>query len=192
MRGIKYFGSINTASHNPKTDNGKKPYKYDGSQITGKFVEFLNQELESQTIAELAELEYKGINILEMRIRHLSWQLNGDIKYLGRPVDRDNFTDDAYSADEKFIARELQQGMYINSSNGVFDTREINLTNAKIVVSCLGGGAKPVLKDLLKLRGVKEDQVFWVQSNPDPDFSGRRREAESGIKCQEHRASKSD
>ena len=165
-------GSINTASHNPKTDNGKKPYKYDGSQITGKFVEFLNQELESQTIAELAELEYKGINILKNTDEAFELALkNEDIKYLGRPVDRDDFTGDAYNADEKFIARELQQGMYINSSNGAFDRREINLTNAKIVVSCLGGGAKPILSDLLKLRGVKEEQVFWVQSNPDPDFS---------------------
>ena len=53
-------------------------------RLPGILWKFLNQELEAQTTAELAGLEYEGINILADTDKAFELAVkSGDIKYLG-------------------------------------------------------------------------------------------------------------
>jgi pyruvate dehydrogenase E1 component len=163
-------GSMNTASHNPKTDNGNKPYKWDGSQSTGRFAEILKENIAHAGAVNLSELEYQGLNILENvdEAFHLA-VANGDIRWVGGSDD-DSYKDDAYHADELFVKRELQEAIY--TSGNFFDPDKVEAKNIKIVVSPLFGVSRHILKKVLKARGLRDDQIIWVQDEPNPEFPG--------------------
>ena len=163
-------GSENTASHNPLTDNGNKPYKIDGSQATGVFSDLMAKYLPKAGVAELNALTYDGMNVLENVDAAFERALSqGDIRWVGG-TDDDSYKDDAYHADELFVQRELQEAIY--TVNGIFDNTSLDLKNSKIVISPLFGVSRHILKKIAKARGLRDDQIFWVEDEPNSDFPG--------------------
>ncbi|MFA5159506.1 MAG: hypothetical protein WC484_03260, partial [Candidatus Omnitrophota bacterium] len=163
-------GSMNTASHNPLTDNGNKPYKIDGSQSTGVFSDLMKKHVPEANVVALNALKYRGMNILENLDGAFEWALvNGDIRLVGGTED-DSYAHDSYHADELFVQRELQEAIHV--INGVFDNAKIDLKNSKIVISPLYGVARHILKKIVKARGLSEDQIIWIEDEPNSDFPG--------------------
>ena len=94
---------------------------------------------------------------------------DGAIRWVGGRDD-DSYDEDAYHADELFVKRELQEA--IHTIDGLFDSNKIDLNDVKIVISPLFGASRHILKKILKARGLRDDQIVWVQADPDPDFTG--------------------
>jgi acetate kinase len=163
-------GSMNTASHNPRTDNGNKPYKLDGSQSTGVFSDLMKKHVPNAGVAALNALTYDGLNVLENLDEAFERALaKGDVRWVGG-TDDDSYAGDAYHADELFVQRELQEA--IHAINGVFDSANLDLKNAKIVISPLYGVSRHILKKIIKARGLSDEQIIWVEDEPDSDFPG--------------------
>ncbi len=163
-------GSMNTASHNPLTDNGNKPYKIDGSQSTGVFSELMAKNLSNAGVTALNALTYDGLSVLENVDEAFARAVaKGDIRWVGG-TDDDSYAKDAYHADELFVQRELQEA--IHTINGIFDNAKIDLGNSRIVISPLFGVSRHILKKIIKARGLSEDQIVWVEDEPNPDFPG--------------------
>lgn len=157
-------GSMTTASHNPASDNGNKPYKPDGSQSTGPFANLVNQTVSETTPEMLDKLEYDGLVILDNVDEAFDRAIkNGDVVLVGGAEDR-------YEADRKFIEKELEEAIHV--VDRMFDPKKIDLKNAKIVISCLYGVTRHILEQLLRIRGLQEDQIVWIEDKPDPDFPG--------------------
>jgi len=157
-------GAMNTASHNPSSDNGVKPYKPDGSQSTGVFAKLIQEKASRVSAADLDGLNYQGLSILDNLDAAYERALrNRDIVLIGGQ-------NDPYLADEKFIEKELEEAIHVVGE--LFNSQKIDLTTAKIVISPLFGVSRHILEQILKRRGLRDDQIVWVQDEPNPDFPG--------------------
>ena len=153
---------------------GNKPYKPDGAQATGEFAELVKAKVTEATAGRLAALEYDGLNIFENLDEAFERAVaNGDIKWVGGE-------NDPYEADENFIQAEMQEAVHIVDE--LFDVNRIKLQNTKIVISPLFGVSRYILEKILKRRGLRDDQIIWVQDTPDGTFQGNGVDAVAGGK----------
>ncbi len=156
-------GAMDTASHNPSDNNGDKPYQWHGAQGAGDFSTLLGSFVPEATVSKMAELSYDGINILENLDAAFQRAVQkGDAVWIGGK-------EDPYKADEQFIESELEEAIHV--IDRVFDGRKIDL-NTKIVISPLYGTLRHILEQILEIRGLRKENIIWVESTPHPKFPG--------------------
>ena len=169
-------GAMNTASHNPPEHNGNKPYQIHGAQGAGDFSAYLGEGISLFDMNELAGLQYQGLNILEKLDEVFERAIRkGDAVWIGGDglTRADGTTvQDPYQADEKFIDAELPEAIHVVDK--LFNSKFIDLKTAKIVISPLWGVTRHILEKILKIRGVPGENIIWVESSPNPKFTGHK------------------
>ncbi|MCP4715599.1 MAG: phospho-sugar mutase [Deltaproteobacteria bacterium] len=141
-----YAGGVFTASHNPASDNGFKPYDFHGGQIVHAEVQKI-----ADTIRDYGEV--KTIDY-EQGLR------DGLIEIVGEKVDK------------AYIEKENQTAVWIHPDGTLRDDKlDLSL---RVVFSALNGTSQRLVPQVLKRRGFDIDnQLFMVeeQCRPDGRFS---------------------
>ncbi len=137
-------GAVFTASHNPKTDNGFKPYDETGQQLLGPDAEGLNQYVaEIKQFSDVKKASYD--EALE----------KGQVEIVGPTID------------EQYVSELLQYGVHIKA-DGKYDLEHIN-TDITVGFSPLHGTAGRTVPALLAERGISAENIFNVESQLKPD-----------------------
>lgn len=140
-----YAGGVFTASHNPASDNGFKPYDFYGGQVVHKEV----QEI-SDSIGDYQEVQKADYD---------DSLKNGMIRIIGPAVDA------------AYIDKENQTAVWV-SENGRFLENKIDLS-LKLVFSSLNGTAQRLVPRVLERRGFPVAENFFPvagQCFPDGNF----------------------
>jgi phosphoglucomutase len=139
-----YAGGVFTASHNPATDNGFKPYDFHGGQVVHKRVQQIADSITDYGKVKTMSYE-KGVAL-------------GLIATVGPAVD------------EAYIEKENQTAIWVDGQ-GRFLPYKID-PSLTIVFSALNGTSQRLVPSVLKRRGFNLQNLFPVaaQCIPDGDF----------------------
>ena len=137
-----YSGGVFTASHNPASDNGFKPYDYSGGQVVHNEVQKIADSINDYS--DVKKLDYdEGLK-------------NGLIRIIGPEVD------DAY------IEKENQTAVWIDDSGHFLESKVDS--SLKVVFSALNGTAQRLVFKVLERRGFNiRDNLYPVMSQCVPD-----------------------
>lgn len=143
LKDIKpYSGGVFTASHNPASDNGFKPYDFHGGQIVHSEVQKIADSLNDYAEVKLGDYE--------------SLKAEGLIDIIGFKVDR------------AYIEKENQTAVWIKS-DGTFDEEKID-TSLTVAFSALNGTSHRLIPGVLKRRGFDiGNNLFCVGEQCLPD-----------------------
>ena len=139
-----YAGGVFTASHNPATDNGFKPYDFHGGQIVHRGVQQIADSItDYEAVKTMAYAEGVGLGL---------------IVTVGPEVD------------EAYIEKENQTAIWVDPA-GRFLPGKID-PSLTIVFSALNGTSQRLAPRVLERRGFKLQNLFPVaaQCVPDGDF----------------------
>ena len=140
-----YAGGVFTASHNPATDNGFKPYDFHGGQVVHKRVQQIADSITDYGAVGTMAYE-EGVAL-------------GLIATVGPEVD------------EAYIEKENQTAIWVDGQGRFLpDKIDPSLT---IVFSALNGTSQRLVPRVLKRRGFNLQNLFPVaaQCMPDGDFA---------------------
>ncbi|MCX5901601.1 MAG: phospho-sugar mutase, partial [Proteobacteria bacterium] len=139
-----YAGGVFTASHNPATDNGFKPYDFHGGQIVHKGVQQIADSITDYSAVKTMAYE-EGVGL-------------GLIVTVGPEVD------------EAYIEKENQTAIWVDAA-GRFLPAKID-PSLRIVFSALNGTAQRLVPRVLERRGFNLQNLFPVaaQCMPDGNF----------------------
>ncbi len=163
-------GDMVTASHNPKTDNGIKPYDPDGSQVTGELAQALIDTYKSLPASDLAGINYRGINLFgsldELKKAYELALEKKDIELIGTKAHP--------AADKEFLKSQLEETLDADDA-GRFSEDTLNALNEDdlgtiFYISPLNGSARQALEPLLHQRGIDPSNIVWFQDQPRGDF----------------------
>jgi len=140
-------GAVFTASHNPSTDNGFKPYDESGQQLLGEDAEGLNREVSQ--ISDYSEVK---------QIAYEQSKEDGLIQIVGKELD------DAY------IRKVLEYGIHLEDDLQ-YDSSLIEKTQLKIAFTPLHGTASRIVPQLLMRRGILEKNILSVSEQMEPNGS---------------------
>jgi len=141
-----YSGGVFTASHNPASDNGFKPYDYYGGQVVHSEVQKI-----ADSINDYGDVKQTDFNEALKK---------GMIQIVGEEVDR------------SYIEKENQTAVWVDD-NGRFLDSKID-SSLKIVFSALNGTAQRLIFKVLERRGFNMKENFHPvekQCVPDGSFS---------------------
>ncbi len=141
-----FAGGVFTASHNPSSDNGFKPYDFYGGQIVHERVQKIARSIKDYN--EVKRLDYREA------------MTKGLIEIVGPDIDGE------------YIEKENQLGIWLDEE-GHFLTSKIS-PELKVVFSSLNGTSQRLIEGVLKRRGFNTDQNFFpvkIQFVPDGAFS---------------------
>ncbi len=146
VEGLKpYAGGVFTASHNPASDNGFKPYDYYGGQVVHKGVQEIADSITDYS--EVKSIDFQeGID-------------SGLILIVGDEIDR------------AYIEKENQNAVWVDE-HGFFRDDKID-KNINVVFSSLNGSSQRLMKRVLKRRGFDVDKKLHMvaeQCFPDGNF----------------------
>lgn len=165
LEGQIVTADVVTASHNPKEDVGIKPYEIHGSQVTGVHARGLLKANASITPEDMQASTYDGIPLFgtldQLKTAYSRALENGDIVVIGGEED--------IAIDDAFIDSQIQESFAAND-DGTFDRDVIGLEKFVFYISPLNGVGRRAMELFLKKRGVRENQVVWVQDAPDGTF----------------------
>ena len=137
-----YAGGVFTASHNPSSDNGFKPYDYYGGQVVHKGV----QEI-ADSISDYSE------------VRSIDFQAGiaqGLIRMVGEEID------------QAYLEKENQNAVWVDG-NGHFRRDKIDET-LSVVFSSLNGSSQRLMKRVLQRRGFDvANRLYLVEEQCVPD-----------------------
>lgn len=141
-----YSGGVFTASHNPASDNGFKPYDYYGGQIVHS---------EVQKIADSIN-DYGNVK----KTDYAEALKKGMIQVVGEEIDR------------SYIEKENQTAVWVDDKGHFLDSKIDS--SLKIVFSALNGTAQRLIFKVLERRGFNMKENFHPVKNqcvPDGSFS---------------------
>jgi len=128
-----YSGGVFTASHNPASDNGFKPYDHYGGQVVHKEVQKIANSIKDY--GEVKKSDYdEGLK-------------NGMIQVVGSEIDT------------SYIEKENQTAVWVDS-NGHFLDSKID-SSLKVVFSALNGTAQRLIFRVLERRGFNMRENFY-------------------------------
>ena len=137
-----YSGGVFTASHNPSSDNGFKPYDFHGGQIVHNGVQKI-----ADTIIDYAEVKIGNYD---------AFLREGLIEIVGPYIDA------------AYVEKENQSAIWVDS-NGKFDLEKID-DSLTVAFSSLNGTAHRLIPAVLKRRGFDiGNNLFCVCSQCLPD-----------------------
>lgn len=139
-----YAGGVFTASHNPATDNGFKPYDFHGGQVVHRQVQQL-----ADGITDYGQVK---------KMPCAEGEKLGLIVMVGPQIDAE------------YIAKENQTGIWVDA-DGRFLPDKIDQT-LTVVFSALNGTSQRLVPRVLERRGFSRDRLYPVaaQCVPDGDF----------------------
>ncbi len=178
-------GAINTASHNPKEDNGYKIYEVDGHQV-------VNADFKKDLQKEITKIDsFSKVN----RLKNVSWPGKDAIDSLGNTsefkkdkvrkleVSHNLFIVSSYDIIEQYRNKVRQVAIRTNENEGkasqddsnFYFTKEIldAIAKQKIVITALNGNLWPTCKALLEKHGLIEGIHFFgvpKEITPDGNF----------------------
>ncbi|MFH2063790.1 MAG: phospho-sugar mutase [Pseudomonadota bacterium] len=142
---MPYAGGVFTASHNPSTDNGFKPYDYYGGQVVHKGVQEIADSITDYS--EVKQMDFQdGLD-------------RGLIRIVGAEID------------QAYIEKENQNAVWVDE-NGYFREDKIDKT-LSVVFSSLNGSSQRLMERVLKRRGFNVDKNLYKvveQCVPDGNF----------------------
>lgn len=143
VEGLKpYAGGVFTASHNPSSDNGFKPYDYYGGQVVHKGV----QEI-ADSISDYSEVQSMDFQ---------AGVAQGLIRMVGEEID------------QAYLEKENQNAVWVGE-NGYFRRDKIDET-LSVVFSSLNGSSQRLMKRVLQRRGFDvANRLFLVEEQCVPD-----------------------
>ena len=127
-----YSGGVFTASHNPASDNGFKPYDYYGGQVVHKEVQKIADSINDY--ADVKKIDYDEA------------LKNGMIQIVGEEID------------SSYIEKENQTAVWIDNNGHFLDSKIDN--SLKIVFSALNGTAQRLIFKVLERRGFNMKENF--------------------------------
>ncbi len=141
---VPYAGGVFTASHNPSSDNGFKPYDFHGGQVVHRQVQQI-----ADGITDYAQVR---------KISCAEGERLGLIVTVGPQVDAE------------YIAKENQTGIWLDA-DGRFLPHKID-SSLTVVFSALNGTSQRLVPRVLERRGFSLEQLYPVaaQCVPDGDF----------------------
>jgi len=137
-----YSGGVFTASHNPASDNGFKPYDYYGGQVVHSEVQKIANSIKDY--GEVKKTDYdEGLK-------------KGLIQIVGKEIDN------------AYIEKENQTAIWIDNNGHFLDSKIDN--SLKIVFSALNGTAQRLIFKVLERRGFNMKENFYpVEKQCVPD-----------------------
>lgn len=140
-----YSGGVFTASHNPASDNGFKPYDYYGGQVVHSEVQKIANNINNY--GEVKKSDYD--EALKM----------GMIQIVGSEIDN------------SYIEKENQNAVWVDNNGHFLDSKIDN--SLKVVFSALNGTAQRLIFKVLERRGFNMKNNFYPvekQCVPDGEF----------------------
>ena len=127
-----YSGGVFTASHNPASDNGFKPYDYYGGQIVHSEVQKIANSIKDYGEVKKADYD-EGLR-------------KGLIQIVGKEIDK------------AYIEKENQTAVWVDNNGHFLDSKIDN--SLKVVFSALNGTAQRLIFKVLERRGFNMNKNF--------------------------------